>query len=136
MNLLAFFLQPRVLVTLALSIAIAGTGWYVKHLKNNIADQQQLVVVTQQKLYVANAQIIAERDKFKFTIDTMQNEYDSLKSKTAALQQRISVSDKKRGIIQREYDQRINRILQEPRPKTCSDAVKYLFDSSKELEWK
>ena len=66
----------------------------------------------------------------------MQNEYDSLKSKTAALQQRISVSDKKRGIIQREYDQRINRILQEPRPKTCSDAVKYLFDSSKELEWK
>lgn len=128
-------IRLRIIAFLLVLCGIVGITLYIKHLKIAIADEQRNVAAVQQKLYAANAQIVSEREKFKFTVDTMQNEYDSLKRETAALQQRISASDKKRIIIQREYDQRINKILQEPRPKNCNDAVKYLFDSSKELGW-
>lgn len=128
-------IRLRIIAFLIVLCGIVGITLYIKHLKIAIADEQRNVAAVQQKLYAANAQIVSEREKFKFTVDTMQNEYDSLKRETAALHQRISTSDKKRIIIQREYDQRINKILQEPRPKNCNDAVKYLFDSSKELGW-
>lgn len=128
-------IRLRIIAFLLVLCGIVGITLYIKHLKIAIADEQRNVAAVQQKLYAANAQIVSEREKFKFTVDTMQNEYDSLKRETAALQHRISASDKKRIIIQREYDQRINKILQEPRPKNCNDAVKYLFDSSKELGW-
>lgn len=128
-------IQLRIIAFIVVLCGIVGITLYVKHLKITIDNEQRNVAAVQQKLYAANAQIVSEREKFKFTVDTMQNEYDSLKRETAALHQRISTSDKKRIIIQREYDQRINKILQEPRPKNCNDAVKYLFDSSKELGW-
>lgn len=128
-------IRLRIIAFLIVLCGIVGITLYIKHLKIAIANEQRNVAAVQQKLYAANAQIVSEREKFKFTVDTMQNEYDSLKRETAALHQRISTSDKKRIIIQREYDQRINKILQEPRPKNCNDAVKYLFDSSKELGW-
>lgn len=128
-------IRLRIIAFLIVLCGIVGITLYIKHLKIAIADEQRNVAAVQQKLYAANAQIVSEREKFKFTVDTMQNEYDSLKRETAALHQRISTSDKKRIVIQREYDQRINKILQEPRPKNCNDAVKYLFDSSKELGW-
>ena len=115
---------------LAIIAILCGIGLYWHNLTSTITSQKSTIDAQQQAIatYAANNKTLAD------SITTMNKSIDALSSATHATNQQFDTLGKKVTTQIQGLKVQQASILQEPKPTTCEDTIKYLIDAVPEYQ--
>jgi len=126
---------------IVLPILIVGiTVWYIFHLRGIVQDQelqhQEDVRIIQEwsdKFTELKNKYDAAVTEFKDTITKQNAKVDAIAKQAEKYKKQAASAKKENERIKAEAEKKINQILNDPRPKTADESIKYLINHAKEL---
>lgn len=120
-----------ILVLIAAAVIFFYWNGRTQQIKKLTEENQRLTV----QIHLVKQHYESELDKLSNVIDKNNKEIDVLKERGEKLKKKISEADKKRESIKKNTKESVSSILKEPTPKNCEDAIQYLIDGVKQLQW-
>lgn len=128
-------------IVLPVIIALA-LAWYINHLRSEVASlttEHQTDIATIQDWSTKFSQLKQTYDQevaqFKATITDQNKHVEDLAAQADIFKQQSATAKAANAQIKQSYEDRISKLLAEPKPQTCDAAIDFLKDNGRGLGW-
>ena len=121
-------------------VAVAIALWYVHHLQSEVQkykslyEQDTLVIKDWSDKFTAlDNEYKLQVETCKKTIADQNAHVEAVAKQAEKFKNQAAVAKQQSETIRKQYEKRIETILNEPKPKDCPDSIRYLIEHAKEL---
>jgi len=121
-------------------LAVLGLVWYIHHLQAKAEKYENLynqdIVIIQQwseKFETLDSQYKAYVITCKAEIAKQNEQVEAVAAQAEKFKQQASAAKQQSDVLRKQYEKRIQDILNEPKPADCPGSIHYLIEHAKEM---